>query len=270
MDSNGRALGPVLVTGAMGTLGRVVVTRLRSVGFPVRALSRRKRPPDDRIDWVVGDVTTGSGIGSAVDGIHTVVHLASAPYRRGYTRSVEIDGTRRLLDEAHVAGVQHIVYTSIIGCDRIPWAYFKTKVAAEELMARGPIPFSILRLGQFHDFVDRALSSLSGIGLLVADRKVLAQPVDTSDVAERMIAALRTGPTSGIEQFGGPEVLDLRIAARQWLTATGKRRPILPVRIPGRLGRAFRDGHLTAPAAPRGGRTWREYLAAKYAPDITR
>jgi len=261
--------GTVLVTGATGTLGRAVVARLLAADVAVRALSRHEHPGDDRVNWVTGDITTGSGIPSAVEGTRAIIHLASAPYRRGYTREVEVNGTRRLVDAAQAADVQHLVYSSIIGCDRIPWGYFKTKVEAENLIGEAAVPFSILRLGQFHDFVDQAFASLAKTGLLVTDRNVLAQPVATSDVADRILAALRAGPSSRVEEFGGPEVLTLHAAARQWSAATGKRRVILPIRIPGRLGRAFREGRLTAPAAPRGTRTWREYLTATYCPDKT-
>lgn len=255
---------PVLVTGATGMLGRAVLTRLVAKGMPVRALSRHPQQHTEGVSWVTGDVTTGAGIRQAVDGADTIVHLASAPYRRGYTREVEIDGTRRILEEARSANVQHILYTSIIGCDRVPWGYFRTKVEAERMVADGAVPASILRLGQFHDFVDQAFSSLAKAGLLVADRNVLAQPVDTSDVARRIHAAVGAGPCARIEEFAGPEVLSLRTAAEEWSTATRTRHFILPVRIPGQLGKAFRAGHLTSSAAPRGSVTWRDYLASRY------
>ncbi|HIZ34252.1 MAG TPA: NAD(P)H-binding protein [Candidatus Ruania gallistercoris] len=255
---------PVLVTGATGRLGRAVIARLVAAGVPVRALSRHPKQHTDAVSWVTGDVTTGAGIGQAVDGAGAIVHLASAPYRRGYTREVEIHGTQRLLEEAAAANVQHIIYTSIIGCDRIPWGYFRTKTEAEGMVAGGPVPSNILRLGQFHDFVDQTFRSLARTGLLVSDRRVLAQPVDTADVAERIHAAVRAGPSNRTEEFAGPEVLSLRSAAEQWSTATGTRRFILPVRIPGKLGRAFRAGHLTTSATPRGVRTWRDHLASRY------
>ncbi|WP_147915829.1 SDR family oxidoreductase [Ruania zhangjianzhongii] len=255
---------PVLVTGATGMLGRAVIARLVAAGTPVRALSRGQQQPSAAVSWLTGDVTTGAGIARAVDGVGAIIHLASAPYRRGYTREVEVHGTRRLLEEAAAANVAHLLYTSIIGCDRIPWGYFRTKTEAERVVASGPVPASILRLGQFHDFVDQTFHSLARAGLLVGDRRVLAQPVDTADVAERIHAATRAGPSSRIEEFAGPEVLDLRLAAEQWSTATGTRRYILPVRVRGKLGKAFRAGHLTTSAAPRGVRTWRGYLSARY------
>ncbi|WP_166348405.1 SDR family oxidoreductase [Phytoactinopolyspora limicola] len=262
-------LEPVLVTGATGMLGRAVVARLVAADVPVRALSRRAQPSSENVTWVTGDITTGAGIREAIDGAKNIIHLASAPYRRGYTKDVEIDGTRRLLHEARTAGIQHIIYTSIIGCDQIPWGYFRTKVAAENIVRESPVPFTIARLGQFYEFVDQAFSTLARIGVMVSDRRVVAQPVDTGDVAQRLLTALRDGPNDNSVEFAGPEVLDLRTAAQQWLTSTGKRRPNMPVRIPGKLGKAFRAGHLTTRSEPRGSRTWSDYLKAKYQPSPT-
>ncbi|GAB3407649.1 hypothetical protein GCM10027569_19800 [Flindersiella endophytica] len=47
---------------------------------------------------------------------------------------------------------------------------------------------------------------------------------------------------------------------RLWLDVRGLRRPILRVRIPGRLGRTFRAGYLSENAQPAGARTWVAYL----------
>ncbi|WP_336216485.1 hypothetical protein [Nonomuraea sp. LPB2021202275-12-8] len=66
-----------------------------------------------------------------------------------------------------------------------------------------------------------------------------------------------------MEEYGGPEVLSMAEAAGQWLRARGVRRPVLRLRVPGRLGRAFRAGHLTTAARPAGEITWRDYLSGQ-------
>ena len=50
---------PILVTGGTGTLGRLVVRRLRDAGRNVRVLSRRSREAEDGIQFVRGDLATG-------------------------------------------------------------------------------------------------------------------------------------------------------------------------------------------------------------------
>ncbi|MEV0199133.1 NAD(P)H-binding protein [Nonomuraea sp. NPDC050691] len=249
----------VLVTGATGRLGRAVVPKLAEAGYEVRGMSRAARSGGGAT-WVVADLTTGQGLAEALEGVGAVVHLASAPYKGRYTERVEVEGTRRLCAAAREAGVGHLLYTSIIGADRVPWGYFGTKVRTEEVVRAGGVPWSIVRAAQFHGFVDQALGLVARAGLLIVDPGVMAQPVDVRDVAERLVRRVREGPGGRTEDFGGPEILSMEEAARQWLAARRVRRPVVRVRLPGRLGAAFRGGHLTTRATPAGVITWERYL----------
>jgi nucleoside-diphosphate-sugar epimerase len=67
---------PILVTGGTGTLGRLVVRRLRDAGCDVRVLSRRSHEAEDGIWFLTGDVATGEGIEAAVDGVAAIAHCA--------------------------------------------------------------------------------------------------------------------------------------------------------------------------------------------------
>jgi uncharacterized protein YbjT (DUF2867 family) len=53
---------PILITGGTGTLGRLVVPRLRDAGAKIRVLSRRSREVVEGIELVTGDLATGEGI----------------------------------------------------------------------------------------------------------------------------------------------------------------------------------------------------------------
>ena len=101
------------------------------------------------------------------------------------------------------------------------------------------------------------MRELRRFGMLFADRRVPAQPVDVHDVAERLVARVAAGPLDGIEEFGGPETLYLGAGARIWSPGTR----VVPVRIPGRIGRTMRAGGLTTTATPTGKRTFAEYDA---------
>ncbi|MFI7606900.1 SDR family oxidoreductase [Micromonospora sp. NPDC049366] len=252
----------VLVTGAGGRLGRAVVARLRSDGIAVRATSRRPRTDPD-VEWVVVDLATGEGLDEAVAGVDAVLHLASSP-TGGRTYEVDVLGTRRLVVAAGQADVRHLVYTSIVGVDRVPMPYYRHKLAAEQVVAAGPVPWSVLRATQFPEFLDELLVVSSRLGPTIGDRNVLAQPVDPREVAARLVARLVAGPLRGIEEYGGPEVLRFDQAVRAWRAARHSRRPLLPVRLPGRLGRSLREGGLITEALPRGARTWADYLADTY------
>ncbi|MDH6463290.1 uncharacterized protein YbjT (DUF2867 family) [Micromonospora sp. A200] len=252
----------VLVTGAGGTLGRAVLPRLRADGFDVRAMSRRPRH-DPAAEWVVADVETGVGLAEAVDGVDAVLHLASLPNSRR-THRVDVLGTRDLAVAAGAAGVAHLVYVSIVGVDRVPYAYYRHKLAAERVVAAGPVPWTVLRATQFPPFLDALLRTASRLGPVIGDPAVLAQPVDQHEVAGRLSERLTAGPLGGTEEYGGPQVLRFDEAVRAWRAARGSRRPLLPVRIPGRLGSALRAGGLTTTATPTGRRTWADHLADTY------
>src|SRR5215216_2003322 len=125
--------GPVLVTGGTGTLGRLVVPRLREAGCKVRVLSRRSREAGEGIEFVTGDLATGEGIEAAVERAKIIVHCA------GSSKGDE-DKARNLVRAASRAGAPHLVYISVVGADRIPvvsrvdramFGYFESKRATE-------------------------------------------------------------------------------------------------------------------------------------------
>jgi len=50
---------------------------------------------------------------------------------------------------------------------------------------------------------------------------------------------------------------------RSYLSATGKRRLMVPVGLPGRAARAVRDGAILAPDRAVGIQTWEDFLAQR-------
>lgn len=253
----------VLVTGASGVLGRAVVPRLERDGHDVRRSSRHPRA-----GWVRADLATGESLAESVAGVGAVVHLASATKRYRKAPEVDVAGTRRLVTAAQRSRVDHIVYVSIVGIDRIPFGYYRHKLAAEKVLQAGQVPYSILRATQFPQLVDeRFLPLASRLGVLLTDPGITVQLVDPRDVADRIAGLLASGPSRRVENLGGPEVLTSTRLVREWLRATGRRRPVLSLRLPGRIARVMREGALTTPDQPTGTRTWRDYLAERYVRD---
>lgn len=256
----------ILVTGASGTLGRMLIPALTRRGSDVRALSRRTRGGagpggSGSFAWTVGDLGSGAGLDEAVDGIDVIVHTASN--KRGQGKG-DADAAWRLIEAAKRGGRQpHLVFISIVGVDRHPSGYYRAKYEAEQTIEAGGLPHTVQRTTQWFQLLDTFLK-IASKSPVVPVPSIPFQPLDAREVAGRM-ADLATGePMGRAEDMGGPEVLDAGDIAQAYLRATGKRRLLVPFRVPGKSGRAFRAGVHTCPENRLGKTTWAEYLAAEY------
>lgn len=245
----------ILVTGGTGRLGRHVVDALRTRGHGVRILSRRPGP-----DHAVGDLATGEGIAAALAGVDAVVHLATS-------RSKDIAQTRALLDA--MAGTDaHLVFISIVGVDRVPFAYYRDKVASEEAIAASGVPHTIVRVTQFHGFVSEFLDAQRRLPVTIVVPATV-QTIHIPEVAEVLAELAEARPAGRVPDVGGPELLTLRQHAEQWQQAHGIRRPIWTLRLPGGFARAVREGGLTSGLPGRGRVTFRAYLDEQLADRAT-
>ncbi|QBD80773.1 SDR family oxidoreductase [Ktedonosporobacter rubrisoli] len=255
----------ILVTGGTGTLGSLVVTQLVEAGSHVRIMSRRSAPGNllPETEWTQADLETGEGLAAAVQGVDVIVHTASSPFR--HTQQIDVDGTQRLLEQAHAAAVAHLVYISIVGIDRIPFAYYQCKRAAEDLIQQSDIPLSILRATQFHSLIDGFLQAATTLPLVTPLPTTLRfQPVAESEVAQRLREIAQSNPSGRLPDMGGPEVHPLGELARSWLSLRGMRRAVIPLWLPGKSVQGFRRGYNTCPEQAVGKITWAEWVKQKY------
>lgn len=254
---------PILVTGGTGTLGRQVVARLHQAGRPVRVLSRRPAELDQPVDLVLGDLATGEGVDRALAGVEVVVHCA------GTAKGDDLKA-RTLVDAARRAGVRHIVYISVVGADATPMAgmldramfgYFGAKYAAERLIAECGIPWTTLRATQFHDLTLKTLEQLTKLPVMPIFAGMSFQPVDSGEVADRLVE-LAFGESAGlVSAIGGPKVYRMDELARSYLAAVGRRKPIFAIPILGAAARAQKSGVNLAPDRAVGRRGWEDFLA---------
>ncbi|WP_438855902.1 SDR family oxidoreductase [Agromyces sp. M3QZ16-3] len=239
---------PVLVTGGTGSLGRAVVRQLRARGDEVRVLSRSGAP-----DTVRGDLETGEGVEAALEGVGAVMHLAT-------TNRDDTEITRRLVRLAEHSGRPRMLYSSIVGIDRIPLAYYGGKRASERMIAESRLRWTTLRATQFHNFVE-TLFSVQRFSPVVFAPAFSFQPVSVDDVAGRLIELLDDDVLGIAPDIGGPEVRTARDLARAWLAARGARRPTAAFRLPGTRFEAFRSGANLVEGEPYGTITFEQYLA---------
>lgn len=253
----------VLVTGGTGVLGRELVQRLEGRA-DVRALSRRL---SDQPGFVPGDLETGDGLAEAVEGVDVIAHCATAADYWRPRRDVE--QTTRLLDAARDQR-PHIVYISIVGVDRIPFGYYKAKLACEQLIQDSGLPWTIMRATQFHDLALNFLVLETKGPVALVPRALQGQPVDVSEVADRMADLVLAEPAGRAPDLGGPQVLDSEEMVRTFLTLTKRRRLLLRIPLPGKVGAGFRAGHhIVSDGGTRGTRTFTQYLQERIQPDGT-
>jgi uncharacterized protein YbjT (DUF2867 family) len=240
----------ILITGGTRGLGVPTTAKLRAAGHDVRVLSRK--PGTDRVQ---GDLATGAGLDEALDGIHTVVHLATS-------RRKDIGHTRNLLDAARRAGVRHLIFISIVGVDKIDYFYYRDKLESEREIEQSGVPYTILRATQFHSFVGAVFAPKLPVLLSLP---VSAQTIATEDVAARLVELAEGEPAGRVPDIGGPEILAVREMAQEWNRAHRTRKPIVTLRIPGKAMKGFKSGaHMTGlPGYGTG--TFAEYAAAEAA-----
>jgi uncharacterized protein YbjT (DUF2867 family) len=248
----------ILVTGGAGHLGRLVVKHLSQAGYRVRGMSRRANPGEQwpGAEWKQADLVTGAGLPRAVQGMDVVVHLAG----KGNWQ-VDFEGTRRLVNAARQVGVSHLVFISVVGIDRVPWAGGKAKLASEDLISHSGIPWSILRATQFHYGIDlllRMLTKLPLVALVPTDFPL--QPVAEEEVAQRLVEIVQAGPSGRLPDMGGPEVYTSGEWARIWLRQREMHRAIIPIFLPGKTASALRQGGNTCPQQATGTVSWQAWL----------
>lgn len=251
-----------LVTGGTGTLGKELVPRL-VLGHDVRVFTRRSmlRTPDET-EYAHGNVLDPASLDAAMVDVDVVVHCATARRRR---YDVDVTGTANVVEAARRAGVAHLLFMSMVGVDRNPFPYYRAKLAAESAVQGGDVPWTILRSTNFHDQLDQALHSANQVPVVLpVPMGFRFQPVSTAEVAERLVMLALGRPAGRAPDIGGPEVRRIDDLARHWVVATGGRKRVVRVPVPGRTGRAFRDGTVLTPDHAAGRATWEQYLAYRY------
>lgn len=241
----------IAVAGGTGTVGRQVVAALEASGREAVVLARGRGV----------DVVTGDGLDAALEGVDAVVDTLNVVNLKEKVATEFFTTTsRNLLAAGARAGVRHHVLLSIVGVDRAPgYGYYRAKLAQEEAVRAGGVPWSVVRATQFHEFPGQVLGAVPGpVGIMP---RMLCRPVAAAEVGE-YLAAVAAGPAQGqAPEIAGPQEEQMVDMARRLLRAQGRRRWVLPIDFPG-TGADFRGGALLPDGeGPRGTVTFDEWLA---------
>ena len=235
-------------------------SRLRDLGHDVRCVSRHGHEGGEGIEFVTGDLAKGDG---------------SRPRRREPRSSCTAGSSKGDDDKAHLVQAATrrgaaLVYISVVGADRVPMAgsidramfgYFGAKFRAEQIVADSGLPWTTLRATQFHQLTLKTVTQMAKLPVIAWSRPASVSSRSTPTRWPRLVElALAHRPASHPTWAGRAYAMaDL---VRGYLRASGKRRPILPVRIPGKAAHAPGKANLTPDRAV-GSRTWEDFLAAR-------
>src|SRR6476469_2976977 len=143
LHTKGRSIMKLVIIGGTGLIGSKLVTTLREHGHEAVPAS-----PDTGVNTL-----TGEGLAQALQGASVVVDVSNSPsFEDAAVMDFFTTATGNLLAAEAAAGVRHHVALSIVGADKLPDSgYMRAKVAQEQAIVDGPIPFTILRSAQFFE-----------------------------------------------------------------------------------------------------------------------
>jgi uncharacterized protein YbjT (DUF2867 family) len=189
----------IAVAGGTGVVGRHVVEAASAAGHEVVVLARSAGV----------DTRTGEGLASALAGIEAVIDATNAgtteeaPATEFFTAA-----TATLQRIGAEQGVRHLVVLSIVGIDRVATGYYAAKLAHEQAALAGPVPVTILRATQFHEFSAQMIA-WNRDGSVARIPNLHIQPVAARTVGRALVEAATEAPQGRVRDLGGPEQGDL-------------------------------------------------------------
>jgi NADH dehydrogenase len=231
----------ILVTGGTGVIGEGVIPELIARGHTVRLLSRHAK--DDARQWpgvepFDGNVADTQSLTRAADGCDAVLHIAGIVAENPPEvtfQSVNVDGTRHILDEAKRAGARRFVFVSSLGADTGESDYHRSKLAAEKLVEGSGLDWTIVRPGNVYGPGDEVISLILKMVRTLPAVPVLDngeqefQPIWHEDLA-KILATVAEHNDLGAQvlEAGGPELTSMNDLLRRFAEITGRS----PVRVP--------------------------------------
>jgi uncharacterized protein YbjT (DUF2867 family) len=205
----------IVVIGGTGLIGSKLVAMLDALDHEAVPAS-----PDTGVNTI-----TGQGLREAFAGADVVVDVANAPV---WEDSAVLDffqtSTRNIQAAETTAGVEHHVALSVVGADRLQDSgYMRAKVAQEDLIENGPVPYTILRASQFFEFIGRIADGSSN-GEVINLPPAFVQPESAKDVASALADLAVHEPLNGVVELGGPEQFRLDELVRRFLEAENDER----------------------------------------------
>jgi uncharacterized protein YbjT (DUF2867 family) len=236
----------VAITGASGFVGSHTARASLTNGDDVVLIARRPDlaaiPPSAHVTWVAADIGDEAALTRACTGCDAVIHCAGINLERGSQTyaAVHVRGTAAVVRAAQAAGVPRIALVSFLrarpACGS---AYHESKWAAEELVRRSGLAYTILKAGVIYGEGDHLLDHLSKsvasfpLFLLVGfgSRRTL-RPLAVADVARILVASTHDARLDDLTvPVLGPDELTLAQVVGRVATEIGRAPRCVPAPI---------------------------------------
>jgi uncharacterized protein YbjT (DUF2867 family) len=226
----------VVVIGGTGLIGSKVVQRLAEQGHQAVAAA-----PSTGVDTI-----TGQGLAQALAGADVVVDVANSPSFADDAVLAFFQTAGANLHAAEVAaGVGHLIALTIVGADRLPDSgYLRAKVAQEQVVQTGDVPYTIIRATQFFEFLLSIADSVTEGGTVRATTAKF-QPIAAQDVADIVAEVALSEPVNGIIEIAGPAAAGLDTLLRAVLAQDGDGRIVVGDPHARYFGTELQDSSLT-------------------------
>jgi len=215
----------ILVTGATGTIGSLVVQGLAAAGAQVNPFVRTpgKQSFPAGVTEVVGDLTDVPSVRAALSSVRTLFLLNAVT-------PDEVTQGLVALNLAHEAGIERVVYLSVIHADKftnVP--HFTGKHTVERMIESLDIPATILRPAYFMQNERMVQQVIQGYGVYpMPIGSTGVAMIDARDIADVAVAellrrdrALAPSPRATLDLVG-PELLTAESVVKIWSAALGR------------------------------------------------
>ena len=216
----------ILVIGASGFIGSVLVRHLLDAGKKVRVLVRSSSAnfqlqAGKSIDIVVGEISDPRKLEIAMDGVRVVYHLIGGEWKgvRADLMEIEIANIQHVISAAKDENIDRIFYLSHFGANRASaYTVLKVKGIVEELIKRSGINYTIIRSGlvfgpndNFTVGLAKLISMAPYFVPLPGDGNQIVQPIWIEDLATCLTWALDMDELKDQTiSIGGPEFLSIK------------------------------------------------------------
>ncbi len=235
----------ILVTGGTGFIGRILVSHLVTLGYPVRLLLNPSRdypklPRGVSVEVAISSMNDERNLRASMKDIDTVIHLVGTEWKgiRAEYEDVDIRAARMFSNVAQQMDVERFIYLSHIGAERSSaYNLFRAKAIAESAIKESGVPYTIIRSGIVYGENDHFTSALRdfilktrGPLLIPGGDQTRIQPIWVEDLITALMLCIDDDSTLNQTLFtGGIETFTFRECLELVMETIHKKKRIIPV-----------------------------------------